>query len=451
MFKRILIANRGEIAVRIIRCCIEMDIETVAVYSTADRNSLAVMAAARSVCIGPERAQDSYLKGDTLIEVAKMTGCDAIHPGYGFLSENAEFAKKCEENGIVFIGPSSEIISRMGDKQSARQLMIQNGVPVVPGSKELLGSLEEARKIAGEVGYPVMLKASAGGGGKGMRRAYSEEELEHAYATAKAEAKAAFGNDDMYLEKLVVNPHHVEIQILADQEGNTIYLGERDCSIQRNNQKLMEEAPSPLLDEELRKEMGETAVRAAKAAGYYSAGTIEFVMDDDRNYYFIEMNTRIQVEHPVTEELVGMDLIREQIRIAAGLKLNTVQEDIQIRKHVIECRINAQSTGKITFLHLPAGYGVRTESHLYSGYEISPWYDSMIAKIIVSGKTRLDAIRRLRRALEEIIIEGVDTNVNFMHLLTYHPDFILGRYDTGFWEKNHGEIEEWISRGMNQS
>ncbi len=450
MFKRILIANRGEIAVRIIRCCIEMDIETVAVYSTADKDSLPAITAARSVCIGPPKAADSYLKEDTLIETAKLTGCDAIHPGYGFLSENAGFAKKCEENGIVFIGPSSDIISRMGDKQSARKLMMEHHVPVVPGSDGLVRTAEEAREAAKKVGYPVLLKASAGGGGKGMRRAYSEEELEQAFLTAKAEAKASFGNDDMYLEKLILNPHHVEIQILADREGNTIYLGERDCSIQRNNQKLLEEAPSPLLDEELRKKMGDTAVRAAKAAGYCSAGTIEFVVDNDRNYYFIEMNTRIQVEHPVTEELVDMDLIRQQIRIAAGMKLNIAQEQVRIEKHAIECRINAKSTGRITFLHFPSGYGVRTESHLYTGYEISPWYDSMIAKIIVTGKTRLDAIRRMRRALEELIIEGVETNAEFMHLLTFHPDFILGRYDTGFWDKNHEEIEDWISKGTDR-
>ncbi|MDO4617148.1 MAG: acetyl-CoA carboxylase biotin carboxylase subunit [Lachnospiraceae bacterium] len=447
MFKRILIANRGEIAVRIIRCCMEMDIETVAVYSTEDRNSLAVMAATESVCIGPAKAADSYLKEDVIIEVAKRCGCDAIHPGYGFLSENASFARKCLDNGIAFIGPSAEIISRMGDKQSARELMIRTGVPVVPGSDGLLLTLEDAKTAAARVGYPVLLKASAGGGGKGMRKAFSPEELEQAWSSARAEAKAAFGNDDMYLEKLVQNPHHVEMQILADQHGNTICLGERDCSIQRNNQKLLEEAPSPLLDEKLRRKMAKTAVKAAKAAGYFSAGTVEFVLDDDRNFYFIEMNTRIQVEHPVTEELVGIDLIREQIRIAAGMKLNMTQDEVRQSCHTIECRINAATTGRITFLHMPAGYGVRVESALYTGCEISPYYDSMIAKIIVSGKTRLEAIRRLRRALEELVIEGIETNADFMHLLTFHPDFILGKYNTGFWEKNHWEIEEWLSKG----
>ena len=448
MFRRILIANRGEIAVRIIRCCREMNIESVVVYSEADEKSLPVMLATHAVCIGPAKASESYLRQDVLIETALRMECDAIHPGYGFLSENAEFAKKCEENGLEFIGPSADIIQNMGDKQSARKLMMEHQVPVVPGSKELITSLEQALKLAETIGYPVLLKASAGGGGKGMRRVFAENEMENALKTAKAEAAAAFGNDDMYMEKLILNPHHVEIQILADKEGNTVYLGERDCSIQRNNQKLLEESPSPLLDEKLRKEMGETAVRAAKAAGYYSAGTIEYVVDDDKNYYFIEMNTRIQVEHPVTEEMTGIDLIKEQIRIAAGMKLNITQEDITREKHVIECRINAASPGTIDFLHFPTGYGVRVESHLFAGYEVSPFYDSMIAKIIVTGKTRLDVIRRLRRSLEELVIDGIETNVEFMHLLTYHPDFIKGKYNTGFWEKNHEEIEGWLKEGL---
>ena len=399
MFKRILIANRGEIAVRIIRCCREMNIESVLVYSEADEKSLPVMIATHAVCIGPAKASESYLRQDVLIETALRMGCDAIHPGYGFLSENASFAKKCEENGLVFIGPSARIIQSMGDKQSARKLMMEHQVPVVPGSKELISSVEQAKEMAAVIGYPVLIKASAGGGGKGMRKVFSPEELENAFQTAKAEAKAAFDNDDMYMEKLIINPHHVEIQILADKEGNTVYLGERDCSIQKNNQKLLEEAPSPLLDDALRKEMGMTAVRAAKAAGYYNAGTVEFVVDDDKNYYFIEMNTRIQVEHPVTEEMTGMDLLKEQIRIAAGMKLNVTQEDIVLRGHVIECRINALRPGKINFLHLPGGCGVRVESHLFAGYEVSPYYDSMVAKLIVSGKTRLEVLRRLRRCL----------------------------------------------------
>ena len=447
MFKRILIANRGEIALRILRCCREMDIETVVVYSEADEKSLAVMYATEAVCIGPAKAADSYLNQDVILETARRTECDAIHPGYGFLSENAEFAKACEENGIVFIGPSSEVISRMGDKQSARRLMMASDVPVVPGSKELVDSPEEAAAVAEEIGYPVLIKASAGGGGKGIRKVFSPEELKSAYETAKAEARASFGNDDMYLEKLIVNPHHIEIQILADKEGNTVYLGERDCSIQRNNQKLLEESPSALIKEAQRHEMGETAVRAAKAAGYFSAGTVEFVVDDEGHYYFIEMNTRIQVEHPVTEELTGIDLVREQIRIAAGMKLGITQEEVQMRGHTIECRINAQTPGVIEFLHFPNGYGVRIESHLFAGYEVSPFYDSMVAKIIVSGRTRLEAIRRLRRALEELIIDGIETNASFMHLLTFHPDFIKGKYSTAFWENNHEEIEQWRKQG----
>lgn len=450
MFKRILIANRGEIAVRVIRCCREMGIETVAVYSEADAKSLPVMTANYAVCIGPAKASESYLNQDAILETARLMECDAIHPGYGFLSENAEFAEKCEKNHIAFIGPSSEIIRRMGDKQEARKLMIASEVPVVPGSRELIHTVQEAEELAEKLGYPVLLKASAGGGGKGMRKAYSKEELAGAFQTAKAEAKAAFGNDDMYLEKLIVNPRHIEFQILADRFGNTVYLGERDCSIQKNNQKLLEEAPSVGLNESLRREMGEVAVRAAKAAGYFSAGTIEFVMDAEKHYYFIEMNTRIQVEHPVTEAITDIDLIREQIRIAAGMKLTMKQEEITIRKHAIECRINALTPGTISFLHFPSGYGVRTESHVFTGYEVSPYYDSMIAKIIVSGDTRLEAVRRLRRALEELIIEGVKTNFEFMHLLTYHPAFLKGNYNTGFWEEHHKTIEKWNEEGREQ-
>lgn len=450
MFKRILIANRGEIAVRVIRCCREMGIETVAVYSEADAKSLPVMTANYAVCIGPAKASESYLNQDAILEAARQMECDAIHPGYGFLSENADFAEKCEKNHIAFIGPSSEIIRRMGDKQEARKLMIASEVPVVPGSRELIHTVQEAEELAEKLGYPVLLKASAGGGGKGMRKAYSKEELAGAFQTAKAEAKAAFGNDDMYLEKLIVNPRHIEFQILADRFGNTVYLGERDCSIQKNNQKLLEEAPSVGLNESLRREMGEVAVRAAKAAGYFSAGTIEFVMDAEKHYYFIEMNTRIQVEHPVTEAITDIDLIREQIRIAAGMKLTMKQEEITIRKHAIECRINALTPGTISFLHFPSGYGVRTESHVFTGYEVSPFYDSMIAKIIVSGDTRLEAVRRLRRALEELIIEGVKTNFEFMHLLTYHPAFLKGNYNTGFWEEHHKTIEKWNEEGREQ-
>ncbi len=450
MFKRILIANRGEIAVRIIRCCREMDIETVVVYSTADAKSLPVMLATEAVCIGPAKTKDSYLNQDVLIEVAERYRCSAIHPGYGFLAENTAFAAKCHAHGMVFIGPSADIIERMGDKMSARKLMQQAGVPVVPGSDALLNTVDDAIALADSIGYPVLLKASAGGGGKGMRKAFSAEEIRKAYQTAKAEAKAAFGNDDMYMEKLVLNPHHVEIQILADMAGNVISLGERDCSIQKKNQKLLEESPAKILDAKMRAQMSEAAVKAAKAAGYFSAGTVEFVVDDEKNFYFIEMNTRIQVEHPVTEMITGIDLIREQIRIAAGMKLRIHQEDVNISGHAIECRINAQTPGTISFLHFPAGYNLRVESHLYAGYEVSPFYDPMIVKIIAKGATRMEAVRRMRRALEELIVEGIETNAEFMHLLTYHPEFIKGTYHTGFWEQNHEMIRSWAAEGTTE-
>ena len=444
MFKRVLIANRGEIAVRIIRCLRELNIESVVVYSEADKESLPVMLAGKAVCIGPAGAKESYLNGDILIETALKTECDAIHPGYGFLSENADFARKCEKNGIIFIGPSAEIIEKMGDKQAARSLMMAEKVPVVPGSKELIHSEEEAVRIAEDIGYPVLIKASAGGGGKGMRRAFSKEELVGAYAAAKAEAKAAFGNDSIYLEKLVLNPHHIEIQIMADKKGHVVHLGERECSIQKNNQKMLEESPSWFLKPKLREKMGDVAVRAAKAAGYNSVGTVEFIADDKGNFYFIEMNTRVQVEHPVTEMVTGVDIIREQINIAAGRKLSVKQSEIELKGSAIECRINALSTGKITCLHFPAGYGVRVESHLFEGYEVSPYYDSMLAKIIVHGNTRLEAIRRMRRALEELIIDGIKTNSELMYMITYQPDFIAGQYNTGFYEKNKDNIEKTL-------
>ncbi|MGN0307806.1 MAG: acetyl-CoA carboxylase biotin carboxylase subunit [Lachnospiraceae bacterium] len=448
MFKRILIANRGEIALRIIRCCREMGIETVAVYSTADEQSLPVMLATYSVCIGPEKAQDSYLNREAILETARQMNCDAIHPGYGFLSENADFAEACEENGITFIGPSSRVIRKMGDKQTARSLMIKNHVPVVPGSSSTLATLEEARKEAEKIGYPVLIKATAGGGGKGMRRVFKKEELEKAFFTAKSEAESAFGNGEVYLEKLILNPRHIEFQILADNYGNIIHLGERDCSIQRNNQKLLEESPSWALDDELRSRMGKEAVKAARAAGYTNAGTVEFVLDEDKQFYFIEMNTRIQVEHPVTELLCGVDLLKEQILIAAGRRLELTQNEVRLTGHAMECRINAAGPGKVSFLHFPAGPGVRVDSHLYSGCEVSPHYDSMLAKIIVTGKTRLETIRRMRRALEELMVEGVQTNTEFMHLLTYHPEFIRGRYDTSFWEKYCETIMRWNEEGM---
>lgn len=451
MFQRVLVANRGEIALRIIRCLREMEIESVLIYSEADKESLPVKIATIPVCIGPANAKESYLNQDLILDIAVKTGCEAIHPGYGFLSENAEFAAKCEEKGISFIGPSAEIIRRMGDKMEARKLMMEHDVPVVPGSKEVCESPEQAKELADKIGYPVLLKAVAGGGGRGMRRVYTPEEFEQAYQSAYMEAKAAFGNGDMYLEKLIINPHHIEFQILADKSGNTIYLGERDCSIQRRNQKMIEESPSKLLNKQLRSEMGEVAVRAAKAAGYYSAGTIEFVVDEEGNYYFIEMNTRIQVEHPVTEMVTGIDLVREQIKIAAGLELSLKQEDVILSGHAIECRINAEnpkmgfmpSPGKIDFLHFPGGKGVRVESAIYDGYEISPFYDSMIAKIVVHGDNRLEAIRKMRCALEEMIVGGIETNDKFQYLILFHPEFIKGRYDTGFIERNLEELLEW--------
>ena len=451
MLKRILIANRGEIALRIIRCCREMGIETVAVYSIADKETLPVMLATYSVCIGPPKASESYLNEDAILTAALKMECDAIHPGYGFLSENAHFAKKCEKNGIKFIGPSGEIIEKMGDKQTARQMMMKCGIPVVPGSEGFIETLEDAKTEAEKIGYPVLIKASAGGGGKGMRKVFAPEELANAFWAAKEEARAAFGNDALYMEKLILNPHHIEFQILGDQQGNLIYLGERDCSIQRRNQKLLEEAPAWVLSEDLRKQMGETAIKAAKAANYYSAGTVEFVLDEEKNFYFIEMNTRIQVEHPVTEMLTGVDLLKEQIRIAAGRVLELKQEDIRIDGHAIECRINAEAAGKIEQMHFPGGYGVRIDSHLYGGCEVSPYYDSMVAKVIVKGQTRLEAIKRLRRALEELIIDDLKTNAEFMNLLTYHPEFVRGSYDTSFFETNSETILKWYEEGFDGS
>ena len=448
MFKKILVACRGEIAVRIIRCCREMGIKTVAAYSTADRESLPVMLSDEAVCIGPEKAAESYLRGETLIETARKTGCEAIHPGYGFLSENAEFAELCAAWGIVFIGPPAEVIRRMGDKQAARELMKACGVPVVPGSGGLIETEDDAARIAAETGYPVLLKASAGGGGKGMREARSEEEVRTAFRTAQAEAEAAFGDGSMYLEKLIEHPRHIEVQILADRAGNVVHLGDRDCSMQNHHQKLLEEAPAPFLDERTRSMLLSAAVRAAKAAGYVSAGTVEFIMDRDGNFYFIEMNTRIQVEHPVTEEVTGIDIVREQIRIAAGMKLQLNQDNVRLRGHAIECRINAETPGVVRALHLPQGFGVRTESHLYAGFEVGPWYDPLVAKIIARGDTRLEALRRMRRALDELMIDGIRTNAEFMHLVTYHPDFIRGQYDTGFFEKNRAELEKWLEEGM---
>ncbi|MCR4695376.1 MAG: acetyl-CoA carboxylase biotin carboxylase subunit [Pseudobutyrivibrio sp.] len=451
MFKRILIANRGEIAVRIIRACMEMNIESVAVYSTADKECLHVKLATKSVCIGPARAQDSYLNMDAIISAAKVTGCDALHPGFGFLSENPDFVRKCQEAGITFIGPSPEAMEALGNKATARKIMKKAGVPVVPGSDGPVSDYKELEKIAKKVGYPVLIKASAGGGGRGMRRVYEPSDLQKLYEEAKAETIANFNDDEMYLEKLIVNPRHIEFQILADEKGNVIHLGERDCSIQRKNQKLIEESPCMYIKNDLRNAMGKAAVQAAKAAGYTNAGTVEFVVDEKGHYYFIEMNTRIQVEHGVTEAVTGIDLIKEQIRIAFHEPLKLKQKDVNIKGHAIECRINAEdpakgfmpNSGKIGFLNVPGGPGVRVDTLLYNGYETSPFYDSMMAKIIVHAPSRLEAIRRMRRALLELTTEGITTNGDFDYLLLHHPDFVKGNYNVSFIEKHMEEILKW--------
>lgn len=444
MLKRVLIANRGEIALRILRTCREMGIDTVAVYSEADAESLPVQFAGQAVCIGPAKAADSYLNQDAILTVAKATGCDAVHPGYGFLSENADFADACAREGLVFVGPSGSVIKRSGSKSAARSMMRAAGVPVTPGSDGPVRTVKDALAAAGEVGYPVLLKASAGGGGRGIRRCDSAEGLPAAYAEAKAEALACFGNDEMYLEKLVLSPRHIEVQVLADGFGNVIYLGDRDCSIQRRNQKLIEEAPAWNLTESVRRRMGEAAVRAAKAVGYENAGTVEFLMDQDgQHFYFMEMNTRIQVEHGITELVTGVDLVKEQLRIASGLALDKKQEDIQVTGHAIECRINAEDTanyfmpcpGDVTFLHFPGGMGVRVDSALYQGYSLSPYYDSLAAKLMVHAPTRLEAIRKMRRCLEEFALEGFVTNAEFSYQILNHPAFVRGGATTAFLEE----------------
>lgn len=443
MLKKVLIANRGEIAVRIIRACREAGLQCVTVYSTADRTALHAEIADESVCIGPPSVQDSYLNMNALISACQNTGATALHPGFGFLSESAEFAQLCIDNGITFIGPSPESISMLGDKARAKETMKAAGVPVIPGSDGAISSVEEAKKIAAEIGYPVLVKASAGGGGRGIRRIDREDQLEEQMSVAKEEAKLFFGNDEVYLEKLIVGPHHVEIQIIADQMGNTVALGERDCSMQRRNQKVLEESPSPLMTPELQKAMQEAAVRAAKACGYYNAGTIEFLVDDDRNFYFMEMNTRIQVEHPVTEWVTGVDLVQTQLLVAQGKPLPFTQDDIQVRGHAIECRINAEnpeqgfrpSPGKIRSLHIPGGPGIRVDSAVYQGYTIPPYYDSMIAKLIVHAPTRSQAIMKMRWALAEFIVDGIDSNIDFQLRLIKNKDFEAGTYDNTFLEK----------------
>ncbi len=440
MFKKILIANRGEIALRIIRTCREMGIRTVAVYSTADKDSLHVRFADEAVCIGKPQSSDSYLNIQHIMAAAEITNADAIHPGYGFLAENANFAEICAKYGIKFIGPTPEMIRSMGDKITAKETMIKAGVPVIPGSEGLLESIDEAKKIANEMGYPVIIKATAGGGGKGMRVVWKEDEIEHAYSTAKIEAAASFKNDGIYMEKFVEEPRHIEIQVAGDQFGKVCHLSERDCSIQRRHQKLVEESPSPFMTPELRERMGEAAIKAAAAINYESVGTIEFLVDKHRNFYFMEMNTRIQVEHGVTEEVISYDLIKEQIKIAAGVPISGRNYEPKI--HAIECRINAEDPyndfrpcpGKITNLHTPGGHGVRVDSHIYAGYVIPPYYDSMIAKVIAVAQTREEAINTMERALSEYVIEGIKTTIPFHMQLMRDENFRAGNFTTKFIE-----------------
>jgi acetyl-CoA carboxylase biotin carboxylase subunit len=442
MFHKILIANRGEIALRIIRACKELGIKTVAVHSDADSEALHVKLADESICIGPAPSAKSYLNMKSIISAAEVSDADAIHPGYGFLSENAEFAEICANCGITFIGPTPENMRLMGDKISARQTVTKVGVPILPGTKEGVHTAEDAKRVAAEIGYPIIIKATAGGGGRGMKVVHSPASLPNAFAAARSEAQAGFGNPDVYIEKFCDRPRHVEIQIMADKHGNVIHLGERDCSIQRRHQKLIEEAPCPVLSPELRKQMGDCAVAAAKSVGYTSVGTMEFLLDQSGKFYFMEMNTRVQVEHPVTEMITGVDIIKEQIRSAAGLPLRFKQSDIKINGHAIECRINAEhpfkftpSPGKIDGYHTPGGMGVRVDSAVYDQYTVLPHYDSMIAKLIVHAETREEAIKRMARALDEYIIEGIRTTIAFHQKIMANKDFIEGNIDTGFLDR----------------
>jgi len=441
MFKKILIANRGEIAMRLIRTCKEMGIKTVGVYSTADQESLHVRFADEAVCIGPPPSSESYLKIANIMAAAEICNADAIHPGYGFLSENSKFSKICKEHGIKFIGASCEMIEKMGDKATAKATMKAAGVPTIPGSEGILESFDKTKKVAKQIGYPVMLKATAGGGGKGMRAVWKEEDLQKAWESARQEAAASFGNDGMYIEKLIEEPRHIEIQVVGDSKGKACHLSERDCSVQRRHQKLTEETPSPFMTDELREAMGAAAVKAAEYIKYEGAGTVEFLVDKHRNFYFMEMNTRIQVEHPITEQVINFDLIREQILVAAGVPISG--ENYIPKMHSIECRINAEdpyndfrpSPGKISTLHFPGGHGVRLDTHVYGGYIIPPHYDSMIAKLITTAQTREEAINKMRRALDEFVIEGIKTTIPFHRKLMDHPDYISGNYTTKFMEK----------------
>ena len=440
---KILIANRGEIAVRIIRACKEMNIKTVAVYSEADRDSLHTKLADEAICIGPANSKYSYLNIKNIIEAANITNADSIHPGFGFLSENAEFAKICEESNIKFIGPKSSVINLLGNKSNAKEMMKNEGIPVIPGSNGAIKDFKDAIFNCEKIGYPVLLKASAGGGGKGIRIVNSFEELESNYNIVRKEAKNSFNDESIYIEKFIKNPRHIEIQILADEHGNIIHLGERDCTIQRNHQKIIEETPSTIVDDKLRSKMGSIAVKVAKTANYTSCGTIEFLVDSDKNFYFMEMNTRIQVEHPITEMRTGIDLVKEQIKIAAGEELKIKQKDVSFNGHSIECRINAENPnknfipcpGKINEINLPGGNGIRIDTAIYNGYTIPPYYDSMIAKIIVHGSNRNEALSKMKRALEELVIDGVETNRDFLFDIIRKPNFIRGNFDTSFIEK----------------
>ena len=443
MLKKVLIANRGEIAVRIIRACREMGIRTVAIYSEADKNALHKTLADESICIGPAASSKSYLNIKAILEATCLTGADSIHPGFGFLSENSNFAKICDEMGIKFIGPNYKLIELLGNKSKAKETMKRCGVPVVPGSEGLIYSKEQAITLAEQIKYPVILKASAGGGGRGIRIAYSKEELEKEYDIVKKEALISFNDDSLYMEKYIENPRHIEIQVLADEHGNCIHLGERDCSIQRRNQKILEETPSSILDEKTRNKMGEIAVKAVKEIGYTNAGTIEFLVDKNKDFYFMEMNTRVQVEHPVTEMVTGIDIIKEQIKIASGEKLNYTQKDIKLNGHSMEVRINAEnpdknfmpSPGTITGLHLPGGNGIRIDTAIYSGYKVPPTYDSMLAKVIVHGNSRQESIAKMKSAIAEFVIEGIQTNIDFILKILDNKNFIDNNYDTSFIKK----------------
>jgi len=443
MFNKILIANRGEIAVRIIRACREMGIQTVAVYSTADKEALHTMLADEAICIGPAKATESYLDITRIISAAVITKANAIHPGFGFLSENPKFAKICEESNIKLIGPNSEMISLMGNKAKARETMINHHIPVVPGTEGIITTSEEALNLCMSIGFPLIIKAANGGGGKGMRVAQNFEEVEKMFNLAQKEAIASFSDNGMYMERYVVNPKHIEFQVIGDEHGNVIHLGERDCSVQRRHQKIVEEAPSMALTPALRKTMGDVAVAAAKAIGYYNAGTVEFLLDQSNEFFFMEMNTRIQVEHPITEMITGIDLIKKQIEVAAGLPLNLQQSDIKLTGHAIECRINAEdaskdfrpSPGKITSLFMPGGKGIRVDGAIYQGYTVAPYYDSMLAKLIVHGENRIEAIAKMKSALGEFIVEGIITNIDFHYEILEQPSFVEGNYDTSFIEK----------------